>query len=126
MRVKGTKQLGSFTRGINLYIPKKAIVSQARTYLYKATGVGLSPDINNLRFYDSGLTNSGQPVYYDETDTYKLYYSGFPWLISLIAGGSSNFAKFSGVGPPDFSTIRPEGNYNGASGWSGTVTISAI
>jgi hypothetical protein len=92
-----------------------------RKYLYRATGTGLSPNINNLRFYDSGLTEGGQPVYYDENNIYWLRYSAdaFAWTITLIgtSGESGVFIKFASDG-------NPNGSYFGFTGYSGTVTIS--
>jgi hypothetical protein len=90
-----------------------------RVYAYKATGTGLSPNINNLRFYDTGLIRDGQPIYYDETKVYWLAYVSNAWIIALIGtlGGSGLFVKFGGT---------PVGSYSGSTGYSGTVTISAI
>jgi hypothetical protein len=90
-----------------------------RVYAYKATGTGLSPNINNLRFYDTGLIRDGQPIYYDETKVYWLAYVSNAWIIALIGtlGGSGLFVKFGGT---------PVGSYSGTTGYSGTVTISAI
>lgn len=93
-----------------------------RTYLYKATGTGLTPNINGLRFYDSGLIQNGQPIFYDETNTYKIFYSGSNRIIALITSTTPNnnlFAK-AAIGP------SPIGIYNLAVNWVGTPTISAI
>lgn len=100
---------------IELVEKKSNIISV--TYIYKATG-STSPNLNNLRFYDSGLTLNGQPIYYDETNTYQLNYGGFPWIIKRIDNTVlSTFIKFSaGV----------VGDYSGSGGWTGTVTISLI
>lgn len=91
-----------------------------RVYAFIATGTGLSPNINNLRFYDTGLTQSGQPIYYDETKVYWLTYISSVWIIALIGtvGASGLFVKFS--------SINPVGSYTGSGGYSGTVTIAAI
>lgn len=91
-----------------------------RVYAFVATGTGLSPNINNLRFYNSGLTQSGQPIYYDETKVYWLTYVSSAWIIALIGtvGQSGLFVKFS--------SINPVGSYTGSGAYSGTVTIAAI
>lgn len=93
-----------------------------RVYAFIATntGIGTSPNINNLKFYDTGLTQNGQIIYYDETKVYWLtYFSGF-WIIAPIGttGASGLFVKFSGI-----DTV---GSYSGVSGYIGTATISAI
>jgi hypothetical protein len=93
-----------------------------RVYAFIATntGIGTSPNINNLRFYDTGLTQNGQIIYYDETKVYWLtYVTGF-WIIAPIGttGASGLFVKFSG--------INPVGSYSGVTGYLGTATISAI
>jgi hypothetical protein len=89
-------------------------------YLYIASGVGLSPNINNFRFYDSGLTQNGQPIYYDETNVYWLTYIAAAWIIAPIGtvGSSGLFFKSDG--------INPIGLYSGFSGYTGDVTINAI
>lgn len=97
-----------------------------KKYLYKATGTGLTPNINGLRFYDSGLTLYTNKVFYDETNTYAMWISpvGY-WFIKTI--------PFNPVIPgPAFakaivnSDDPPTGNYTGGSGYIGTVTISSI
>jgi hypothetical protein len=92
------------------------------TYVYKTTGTGLTPNINNLRFYNTGTTQNGQPVYYDETGVYRIFFGGFPWVIQLIniIGPAGAFSKF----PPHVS--GPAGVYNSTGAWTGTVTIAAI
>jgi hypothetical protein len=89
-------------------------------YLYIASGVGLSPNINGFRFYDSGLTQNGQPIYYDETNVYWLTYIAAAWIIAPIGTiGSSGLFFKSG-------SINPIGLYSGSSGYTGNVTINAI
>ena len=89
-----------------------------KRYLYIATGTGLSPNINGFRFYDSGLTQSGQPIYYDETKTYQLRFAGTNWLISRIQSFDGFWARIS--------RTSPLGEYSVVEGFVGTVTISAI
>jgi len=93
-----------------------------RVYVYKATGISAVPNIDNLRFYDSGLKNAvgiPRPIYYDETNTYKVYYSGANWVITLIAEIDKGYVAPIGIG-------NLIGTYTSYGGWSGTVTISAI
>ena len=98
-------------------------ISIKREYAFVATGTGLSPDINGLRFYDSGLVRGGRPIYYDETNTYKLSFpNSFPfyWVLELISGSPGGYVQ-------NFQPSAPvAGTYAGAFGWSGTVTISSI
>jgi hypothetical protein len=88
-----------------------------KKYLYKATGTSLTPNINGLRFYDSGLIQLDRPIYYDETNTYKLRWAAGFWALSRIDNTIGDFVRFN---------ISILGNYTAASGWSGTVTISEI
>ena len=98
-------------------------IKYVSSFLYKATGSSLSPNINNLRFYDSGLVREGRPIYYDETNTYKLSFpNAFPfyWVLELISGSPGGYVQL-------FQPSAPvAGTYVGAFGWSGTVTISSI
>lgn len=93
-----------------------------KRYLYIATGTGLSPNIDGLRFYDSGLKNEvglPQPIYYDETNTYQLSYTGTTWAIKLIFSQTNQAYAAPGLGPGNLI-----GTYTSYGGWSGTVTIS--
>jgi len=87
----------------------------SKRYLYIANGAGLSPNINGLRFYDSGLIQLGIPIYYDETNTYKLRSLAGLWGLSRIDNTIGDFVRFN-------SSIL--GDYTAANGWSGTLTIS--
>lgn len=95
-------------------------------YLYIAFGVGLSPNINGLKFYDSGLIYYTNKIFYDETNTYAMWISpvGY-WFIRTIPfnpiGPGVAFAKATvSSGDP------PTGNYTGGNGYTGVVTISTI
>jgi hypothetical protein len=46
----------------------------SRRYLYRATGVGLTPNINNLRFYDSGSIYFGKTSFFSEDNNYAIWY----------------------------------------------------
>jgi hypothetical protein len=99
-----------------------------RVYTYKVTvppPIGGRPPrpgnpiIYNLRFYDTGLTQNGQPIYYDETKVYWLItVGGDVWLISTIGNVTPAFIKSSGA--------SPVGVYTGSGGYVGSVAISAI
>ena len=98
-----------------------------KKYLYRATGTGLTPNINGLRFYEFGETFYTNKVFYDETNTYMMWISpvGY-WFIKALplnpfTPAGPSFAKaFSNSGEP------PTGNYVGGNGYIGTVTISPI
>ena len=97
-----------------------------KKYLYRATGTGLTPNINGLRFYDAGETFYTNKVFYDETNTYMMWISpaGY-WFIKALplnpfTPGPSFAKAFSNSGEP------PTGNYVGGNGYIGTVTISPI
>jgi hypothetical protein len=99
-----------------------------KKYLYKATGTGLSPNINGLRFYDSGLSFYTNKIFYDETNIYAMWINstGNYWTIGLIAQvgtlppNNVFYKAYSNSGEP------PTGTYTAASGWTGTVIISEI
>lgn len=97
-----------------------------KKYLYVATGIGLTPNINGLRFYDTGETFYTNKVFYDETNTYMMWTSpiGY-WFIKALplnpfTPGPAFAKAFSNSGEP------PTGNYTGGNGYIGTVTISSI
>lgn len=102
-----------------LVIPnrKNNVIDPNSKYLYIATGTGLLPNINGLRFYDSGLTQSEQPIYYDETNTYQLRFAGTNWLISRIQIFDGYWARIT-------RRKSPLGAYSVVEGFVGTVTIS--
>jgi len=110
-----------------VYYSKALTKEKDLQFIYIASGAGLSPNINGLRFYDSGLTFYTNKVFYDETNTYAMWiHSGGYWIIGLIG--------LAGTLPPVnvfyknifTSGDPPTGSYSPASGYSGTVTISAI
>ena len=99
-----------------------------KRYLYIATGIGLSPNINGLRFYLSGINALGHLSFRDETNTYELYYTPFgsqfairPLPFSIATPPSTGWTKGSSSNPTD----PPTGNYTqSAGGYAGVVTIS--
>lgn len=140
MIVKGTRQqkIANSLSRISLPPSRRVRIVNQKIYLYKATGAGLSPNINNLRFYDSGFESQGLPVYYDETDTYRMYLSSlistltappsfqYVFEIKLISSNAKLWSKTN----TNSTNINPGflGNYPKAflSSAVGTVTISAI
>ena len=66
----------------------RLIIPKTRDYLYIASGTGLSPNINSLKFYDSGLIYNGKKSFYSEDNQYAIWYVTSPvgiWLIGSIA-----------------------------------------
>jgi hypothetical protein len=102
---------------------KKRPSASGRVYLYIATGTSLSPNINNLKFYNTGTVDPtfGLPIYYDETNTYTIIrrsVGGQFWAIEEISNPGNFLWTKAGLPIP--------GTYFQAGGASGTVTISAI
>ena len=104
----------------------RLIIPKTRDYLYIASGTGLSPNIDGLRFYDTQSPFQGQRTFYDETNKYLMWRSATAgyWFIKALPLNpftpGPSFGKISSnINDP------PTGNYIGAgSGYSGTVTIS--
>lgn len=101
-----------------------------KKYLYKATGIGLTPNIDGLRFYLSGISALGYLSFRDETNTYELYYTPFgaqfairPLPFSVVTPPTIGWTKGLSSNPTD----PPTGNYTqSAGGYNGIVTISEI
>lgn len=100
--------------GIGLVSGNKRIAS------YKATGSGLSPNINGMLFYASGTFNA-KPLYTSD-EGYFLFFIGAAWGI--------NKTKTSGLGIGIFSqtplAAEPTSKTylgNNYQGYTGTVTI---
>ena len=96
-----------------------------KRYLYIATGIGLSPNINGLGFYDSGLIYNGKKSFYSEDYQYAIWYwGGFPtaiWLVGPIANiGTFTANNWGKVGATD--TVA--GSYFAGGDKVGTVIIS--
>lgn len=99
-----------------------------RKYEYIASGTGLSPNINKLKFYDSGLTSQGAPIYYAEDLSYKLqrdnvfsnFYSWQLWKFNYPTDQSNRWYTNLIQDP-----LTPDLEYpNPANGAVGTVIIS--
>ena len=107
-------------------------------YVYQLSGTNLTPDVNGLRFYDSGVVYLGKPVYFSEA---------FPALVTGEGAGqlsdgifklsvtfSGNHVISDRIGSqtnPGWWFFNTPGNLAGVSsifaglGASGTVTINA-
>jgi len=101
------------------------LIISNRKYLYITSGTGRSPNINGLRFYDSGLIYNGKKSFYSEDGQYAIWYwGGFPtaiWLIGTIANiGTFTTNAWGKAGAAD--TVS--GSYIAAGDKVGTVTIS--
>ena len=107
------------------FIVKRDALPQI-VYVYLATGAGLSPNINGLRFYDSGLIYNGKISFYSENGQYAIWYVTSPVSIWLI-GSIANIGTFTTNGWGKLgATNTVAGSYIAAGDKVGTVTISAI
>jgi hypothetical protein len=99
------------------------LVIPNRKYLYLASGTGLSPNINGLRFYDSGLIYNGKKSFYSEDGQYAIWYATSPIAIWLI-GSIANIGTFTvnGWGKGGVTDIIIGAYLQGST--VGTVTIS--
>ena len=106
----------------------RLLIPKTKDYLYIASGTGLSPDINKLKFYDSGLTSQGAPIYYAEDLSYKLqrdnvfsnFYSWQLWKFNYPTDQSNRW--YTNLIQ---NLLTPDLEYpNAANGAVGTVTIS--
>jgi len=89
MIVKGTKQLGSFKRGINLYIPKKnqSVLLEQVIWRVLLSGAG-SPEFDLEYSWNGTNTLNGKPVYtqtvYGSTPVYIVWNSGVSsWFLTF-------------------------------------------
>jgi len=98
MIVKGTKQLGSFKRGINLYVPKK-VVSQAEPVIWKVAIYGAGTTTSNGEYvWDGTTTFNGKPKYENEINFIYWYIdSVFPeiqyWSLFDDYDGQDNYSS---------------------------------
>jgi len=103
----------------------RLIIPKTRDYLYIASGAGLSPNINGLRFYDSGLIYYGKKSFYSEDGQYAIWYATIgsaAWYTGPIANiGNFTTNSWGKIGATDIIT----GSYQRiAGGGTGTLTIS--
>jgi hypothetical protein len=104
----------------------------APSFLYKATGIDLSPNIDGLKFYDSGLIYNGKKSFYSENNQYAIWYlinaGGSPydyWRIGRlidISVGTFTPISWGKLGITDIVT----GIYVPGADAIGAVTISLI
>lgn len=117
---------GVWARAIRGYFQfKEASAGPEPEYLYVASGSSLNPDIDGLRFYDTGDTLNFKAVYRSEatdlssTGYMEIWFKTYEWIISEARSNTavswSNNDSFI------------DGDLYGADiGTSGTVTISSI
>lgn len=102
----------------------RLIIPKTRDYLYIASGAGLSPNINGLRFYDSGLIYYGKKSFYSEDGQYAIWYATIAvaaWYTGPIANiGDFTTNSWGKIGATDIIT----GSYQRVAASTGTLTIS--
>ena len=91
-----------------------------RTYIYQVTHNTESPDLSNLRFYDSGIDYEGNNVYYGENGVYARWTD--PTLGDIITlktniGDGNNVLNYFSISA---------GTLTGNGDWSGTASIGSI
>lgn len=86
----------------------RLIIPKTRDYLYIASGAGLSPNINGLRFYDSGLIYYGKKSFYSEDGQYAIWYANIAvaaWYTGPIANiGNFTTNSWGKIGATDIIT----------------------
>jgi len=101
------------------------LVISNRKYLYITSGTGLSPNINGLRFYDSGLIYNGKKSFYSENGQYAIWYNTIgveAWYIGPIANiGTFITNSWTKIGATDITTGSYPATFVST---TGTVTIS--
>jgi hypothetical protein len=101
------------------------LVISNRKYLYITSGTGLSPNINGLRFYDSGLIYNGKKSFYSEDGQYAIWYNTIgveAWYIGPIANiGTFTTNSWTKIGATDITTGSYPATFVST---TGTVTIS--
>lgn len=113
MIVKGTKQLGSFKRGVNLYTPKK-IISQAAQVVWKVAIYGAGTPTSNGEYVWDGETYAfGRPKYFNGTK--YIEWNGVDWIIfdtdldggtvTYISSDLATWTVFEGASPAPSSSI---------------------
>jgi hypothetical protein len=126
LRTFGFSNVSSGKTSINKQNLGGGKINLNKKYLYKVTGTGLTPNINGLRFYDSGLIYNGKKSFYSEDGQYAIWYVTSPvgiWLIGSIANiGTYTSNAWGKVGATD--TVA--GSYIAAGDRVGAVTVSAI
>ena len=101
MRVKGTKQLGSFKRGINLYVPKRNISQPAEQIIWKVAifGAGTASSNGEYVWDGSQVSEDGTKIYNAQSGNSVYFYSvsgetySNSWVIDDI--GASTITYYS-------------------------------
>ena len=93
-----------------------------KKYLYIVSGAGLSPNINGLRFYDSGLTFNGAKSYYSEDNQYAIWRLNPVWIIGSVSAIGTSSSGIPSWGRNNSSLVGS--NYGGAGGASGNPVVS--
>lgn len=91
-------------------------------YLYIVSGAGLSPNINGLRFYDSGLTFNGAKSYYSEDNQYAIWRLHPVWIIGSVSVIGTSSSGIPSWGRNNSSLVGS--GYIGAGGASGNPVVS--
>ena len=90
--------------------------------VYRATGTGLSPDINNIVFYQTDTFN-GRPLYFNDSLGYYLWYltgANF-WVVNKTKISGTGWSQTVGQGASPTNAT-----YAAQPGATGTVTIVAV
>ncbi len=123
MIIKGTRQLGSFKRGINLYVPKRRITSAAPSGIVAATAGNLIISFG----YFSGETytknnNTLWTFSFGEGEYQRLQWNGFTpntWTLD------ANNGDFVATNPSTNSLIIPTTGWTYTIGSGPAITITA-
>lgn len=102
--------------GLGLSTGNKRVAS------YKATGSGLSPNINGMLFYQNGIFN-GKPLYIGNNGFFLWYSPAILWVINKTKTTGLGVAAFFQVPPASEPTSK---TYAGQYGFTGTVTIVKV
>ncbi len=112
MIVKKTKQLGNFKRGINLYVPKKRIVSAAPSAIPVATTTIVNISVPSIGL--DGVFTKNTPDAWNGPSTYALQFVG-DWQIVLDGDAVV-------VNDLEIQTV----NYIPQTGWREPTTITFV
>ena len=110
MIVKGTKQLGNFKRGVNLYIPKKRIVSAAPSGIPVSTQTII---VTNAGAFDATYTNVVPNIVWDDGGDLALELS-VTWRLRDNDDGS------------ELNNVSSDANYIPTTGWTENGSPIAI
>jgi hypothetical protein len=120
MIVKGTKQLGSFRRGINLYIPKK-VQSTPEQIIWKVAIFNGSPRPGEY-IWDGTTLENGKPLYFGPVDAE----SGNPYTIQWSADENLWYLIDEGEQLDSAQSLDSWQNFSSALSYSQSSFISSI